>query len=301
VSLSRTASTSIGETDNELDSRPEITYAGEIWRRLLASNAARVGFVVIGLFILLGLFAPLISPYDPIGQELVQRLKGPSAAHLFGTDNLGRDVLSRVLFGARISLQVGVLAVALGLVFGTLLGVISGYFSGWVDTIIMRAMDIMLAFPGTLLAIAIVAARGPGLGNTMVAIGVIQIPIYARIVRGAVLVSKEREFVNAALALGSGHVRIMLRHILPNSLAPIIVQATLGFATAVIEAAALGFLGLGAQPPDPEWGAMLADGYKYLVGAPWALIFPGGAIMLTVLGFNLLGDGLRDALDPRTR
>ena len=301
MSLTRAVPQFEGPVADSADDAPGPGYLGEVWRRLRASNPARVGFVIIALFVLLAVFAPVVSPYDPLEQTLVQRLKAPSAEHLFGTDNLGRDVLARVLFGARISLQVGVLAVALGLVFGTILGLLAGYFSGWTDTITMRAMDIMLAFPATLLAIAIVAARGPGLTNTMIAVGVIQIPIYARIARGAVLGNKEREYVQAALALGSGHARIMFRHILPNSLAPIIVQATLGFATAVIEAAALGFLGLGAQPPEPEWGAMLSDGYKFLVGAPWALIFPGSAIMLTVLGFNLLGDGLRDALDPRTR
>ena len=301
MSLTRAIPQNERPVADNADDEPGPGYLGEVWQRLRASNPARVGFVIIAFFILLATFAPLVSPYDPLEQTLVQRLKAPSAEHIFGTDNLGRDVFARVLFGARISLQVGILAVALGLTFGTVFGLLSGYFGGWTDTITMRTMDIMLAFPATLLAIAIVAARGPGLTNTMIAVGVIQIPIYARIVRGAVLGNKEREYVQAALALGAGHGRIMFRHILPNSLAPIIVQATLGFATAVIEAAALGFLGLGAQPPEPEWGAMLSDGYKFLVGAPWALIFPGSAIMLTVLGFNLLGDGLRDALDPRTR
>jgi peptide/nickel transport system permease protein len=295
VSLTRPASI------NEIEATPESSYLGDVWRRLWQSNLARVGVAIVAVFVLMAALAPVVSPFDPLDQTLVLRLKPPTAEHLFGTDNLGRDVLSRVIYGARISLLVGVIAVALGLVFGTLLGLVSGYASGWVDSVAMRAMDIMLAFPATLLAIAIVAARGPGLPNTMVAVGVVQIPIYARIIRGSVLAVKEHEYVQAARALGIGHVRIMLRHILPNCLSPIIVQATLGFATAVIEAAALGFLGLGAQPPEPEWGAMLSDGYRYLVNAPWALFFPGGAIMLTVLGFNLLGDGLRDALDPRTR
>ncbi len=285
----------------EFELQPAVSYAGDVWRRLWRSNLARVGLAIVGFFVLLALVAPFLTPYSPIDQTLVERLKPPTVAHPFGTDNLGRDVLSRVIHGARISLQVGVIAVLVGLVVGTLIGLVSGYAGGWADSVAMRAMDIMLAFPATLLAIAIVAARGPGLDNTMVAVGVVQIPIYARIVRGTALAMKERDFVQAARSLGAGHPRIMLRHVLPNCLSPIIVQGTLGFATAVIEAAALGFLGLGAQPPDPEWGAMLSDGYRYLVNAPWALFFPGGAIMLTVLGFNLLGDGLRDALDPRTR
>jgi peptide/nickel transport system permease protein len=295
VSLART------EFLEEFEQAPEVGYLGDVWRRLRRNNLARVGLAIVLFFILIAVLASVISPYSPIDQSLVDRLKPPTSAHPFGTDNLGRDVLSRVLHGARISLLVGIISVLLGLVFGTVLGLASGYFGGWTDSITMRAMDIMLAFPATLLAIAIVAARGPGLTNTMIAVGVVQIPIYARIVRGTVLSVKQREYVTAVQALGGSHIRSMTRHILPNSLSPIIVQGTLGFATAVIEAAALGFLGLGAQPPDPEWGAMLSDGYRYLVNAPWALFFPGGAIMLTVLGFNLLGDGLRDALDPRTR
>ncbi len=280
---------------------PRLTYLGDVWRRLVASNLARVGIAVVGFFILVAVVAPLATPYSPTDQTLVMRLKPPTLEHPFGMDHLGRDVMSRVIYGARISLQVGVIAVILGLTVGTLLGLIAGYLAGWIDTVTMRAMDIMLAFPSTLLAIAIVAARGPGLFNTMIAVGIVAIPIYARITRSTVLSVKERDYVLAARSLGAGHSRIMVRHVMPNCLSPIIVQATLGFATAVISAAALGFLGLGAQPPEPEWGAMLADSYGYLINAPWALFFPGGAIMLTVLGFNLLGDGLRDALDPQTR
>jgi len=285
----------------EVPSHPRLTYLGDVWRRLRSSNLARVGIGIVGFFILVALLAPVIAPYNPLDQTLVMRLKPPSMQHLFGTDHLGRDVLSRVAYGARISLQVGMVSVVLGLSIGTLLGLLSGYAASWVDSVIMRAMDIMLAFPTVLLAIAIVAARGPGLFNTMIAVGVVAIPVYARIARGTVVSVKEREYILAARALGAGAPRIVIRHILPNCLSPIIVQATLGFATAVISAAALGFLGLGAQPPEPEWGAMLADSYSYLVNAPWALFFPSGAIMLTVLGFNLLGDGLRDALDPQTR
>ncbi|HEX9015434.1 MAG TPA: ABC transporter permease [Chloroflexota bacterium] len=281
--------------------RPRTSYLGDVWRRLLASTLARVGLAIVLLFIAAAFLAPVLTPQGPTEQTLIMRLKPPSMEHPFGMDHLGRDVFSRVIYGAQISLRIGIVSVMLGLVFGTVLGLVAGYLAGWTDTVIMRFMDIMLAFPSTLLAIAIVAARGPGLDNTILAVGVVAIPIYARITRGTVLSVKESDYVLAARSLGAQPFRMMTRHILPNCLSPIIVQATLGFATAVISAAALGFLGLGAQPPTPEWGAMLADSYQYLVNAPWALFFPGGAIMLTVLGFNLLGDGLRDALDPRTR
>lgn len=281
--------------------RARTTYLGDVWRRLVESKLARVGVVIVLIFVAAAVFAPLLTGSGPTEQTLILRLKPPTMEHPFGMDHLGRDVFSRVIYGAQISLRIGVISVLVGLIFGTILGLLAGYAAGWTDAVIMRFMDIMLAFPSTLLAIAIVAARGPGLDNTIIAVGIVAIPIYARITRGTVLSVKEMDYVLAARSLGAQPSRLMVRHILPNCLSPIIVQATLGFATAVISAAALGFLGLGAQPPTPEWGAMLADSYQYLVNAPWALFFPGGAIMLTVLGFNLLGDGLRDALDPRTR
>jgi peptide/nickel transport system permease protein len=258
---------------------------------------------VILVFVIVAVSIEFVNPYNPrIDGDLVNRLKAPSAAHLFGTDDQGRDVMRRVLHGAPISLQVGLLSVALALALGSSIGLTAGYMGGWFDTIAMRAMDIMLSFPSILLAIAIVAARGPGLGNTMLAIGIVNIPVYARIARAVTLSVKEQEYITAARAIGVRSVRMISRHILPNSLSPLIVQGTLSIATAIIEAAGLGFLGLGAQPPTPEWGAMLSDGYKYLtIGAWWVLLFPGLAIMLTVLGFNLFGDGLRDALDPRLR
>jgi peptide/nickel transport system permease protein len=245
--------------------------------------------------------APALAHHDPVEQALLERLKAPSGAHPFGTDNLGRDVFARVLYGGRISLRVGILAVALGAVVGTLLGLLAGYAGRVADTVISRLMEVVLAFPATLLAIAIVAARGPGIENTMLAIGLIGIPVYARLVRASVLSLKERDFVVAARCVGASGPRILFRHILPNGLSPLVVQATLGIATAIIEAAALGFLGLGAQPPTPEWGLMLTDARNFLLNAPWAMIFPGAAIMLTVLGFNLFGDGLRDALDPQLK
>lgn len=259
------------------------------------------GLAIIAAMTLLAIFAPLPGRYDPIAQELVQRLKPPTSAHWFGTDNLGRDVFSRVLHGGRISLRVGFVSVAVGAFIGSILGLLAGYVGRIADTAISRTMEIVLAFPSTLLAIAIVATRGPGIENTMMAISVISIPVYARLMRASVLALKERDFVIAARCIGADGRRILLGHILPNALSPLIVQVTLGIATAIIEAAALGFLGLGAQPPTPEWGLMLTDARNFLLNAPWAMIFPGAAIMVTVLGFNLFGDGLRDALDPQLK
>jgi peptide/nickel transport system permease protein len=275
------------------------------WRdalyRLLHDRAALAGLAIIGGMALLAIFAPLVGRHDPIAQELIQRLKPPTGAHWFGTDNLGRDVFSRVLHGGRISLRVGFVSVAVGAFVGSLLGLIAGYAGRVADSIISRVMEIVLAFPSTLLAIAIVAARGPGIENTMMAISAISIPIYARLMRSSVLALKERDYVMAARCIGASGSRILFGHILPNGLSPLIVQATLGIATAIIEAAALGFLGLGAQPPTAEWGLMLTDARNFLLNAPWAMIFPGAAIMVTVLGFNLFGDGLRDALDPQMK
>jgi peptide/nickel transport system permease protein len=258
---------------------------------------------VMLIFVLIGVVVPFAWPYNPrVDSDLVNRLKSPTLQHPFGTDDQGRDVFRRVMHGANISLRVGIAAVALALSLGSLIGLVAGYFGGLTDNILMRLMDVMLSFPATLLAIGIVAARGPGLDNTMLAIGVVNIPIYARLARATTLSIKEQDYITAARAIGAQPGRIIARHVFPNSLSPIIVQGTLSIATAILEAAALGFLGLGAQPPTPEWGAMLSDGYKYLtIGAWWVLLFPGLAIMLTVLGFNLLGDGLRDALDPRLR
>ena len=270
-------------------------------RRLVKDRAAIAGLLIIGLMAFLAVGAPLITRQNPLEQELVQRLKPPTAQHLFGTDNLGWDVFSRVLHGGRVSLRVGFVSVALGAFVGSLLGLVAGYGGRLADTAISRTMEIVLAFPSTLLAIAIVASRGPGIENTMMAIGVMSIPVYARLMRSSVLTLKERDFVLAARCVGASGNRILFGHILPNGLSPLIVQSTLGIGTAIIEAAALGFLGLGAQPPTPEWGLMLTDARNFLLNAPWAMIFPGLAIMVTVLGFNLFGDGLRDALDPQMK
>ncbi len=283
--------------------RKQVGLWGDAWRRLKRSSNAQVGMAIMLIFVLLGVLIPIVDPYNPrIDSDLMNRLKAPSAEHLFGTDDQGRDLFRRVLHGANISLRVGIASVALALILGCFIGLVAGFFGGLTDNVAMRAMDIMLSFPATLLAIGIVATRGPGLDNTMLAIGVVNIPRYARLARATTLSIKEQDYIMAAHAIGVKPNRIIWRHIFPNSLSPIVVQSTLSIATAIIEAAALGFLGLGAQPPTPEWGAMLSDGYKYLtIGAWWVLLFPGIAIMLTVLGFNLLGDGLRDALDPRLR
>jgi peptide/nickel transport system permease protein len=254
---------------------------------------------IVLLAVVTASFAPLIAPYDPLKANLREMLRPPSLRHPLGTDELGRDILSRIIYGSRISLTLGVVSVGIGLMGGLPLGAVGAYYGGAADLVIMRFIDILLAFPAILLAIVVVSILGPGLYNAMIAVGVAQLPIYARLIRSVVLSIKEKDFVEAARALGAGDSWILFRHIVPNAMAPIIVQATLNIASAILSAAALGFLGLGAQPPTPEWGTMLSKGRVYLRVAPHVTTFPGLAILLTVLGFNLLGDGLRDALDPR--
>lgn len=273
----------------------------EGWIRFRKNKMALIGSGIVLFFILLAIFAPFIAPYDMNDQQLSMRLQAPSKDHIFGTDDFGRDIFSRVVYGARISLWVGFFSVLGSVVIGSLLGIIAGYYGRWIDAVISRIFDIMLAFPSILLAIGIVAVLGPSLKNALIAIAIINIPNFGRLIRSRVLSIKQEEYITAAKAIGMSDARILFHHILPNSMAPIIVQGTLAIATAIIEAAALGFLGLGAQPPNPEWGKMLADSKAYLTQAPWTMIFPGLAIMLTVLGFNLMGDGLRDALDPRMK
>ena len=282
---------------------PGQSPAAAAWRRLIASPVARAGLAMVCGFLLMAVVTPAVHRYDAgTDSDLGSRLRSPSREHPFGTDSLGRDILVRVLHGARVSLGLGVSSVAVAACLGSGLGLVAGYVGRRTDLVLMFCMDILLAFPGTLLAIAIVAMIGPGLRNSLLAISIVAIPVYARISRGAVLELRHLEFVTAARCLGGGDGRLLLRHILPNSLPPLIVQTTLAIAFAILETAALGFLGLGAQPPTAEWGAMLADSYKYFTsGAWWVFFFPGAAIMLSVLGFNLLGDGLRDALDPRLR
>ncbi|WP_254778819.1 MULTISPECIES: nickel transporter permease [unclassified Bacillus (in: firmicutes)] len=273
----------------------------EAWQAFCKNRLALVGMGIVIFFIILAFIAPMIAPYSFKEQVLTERLQAPSEKHWFGTDDFGRDIFSRILYGARISLWVGFFSVLGSVIVGTFLGIVAGYYGRWIDSIISRFFDIMLAFPSILLAIAVVAILGPSLQNALIAIAVINIPNFGRLVRSKVLSVKQEEYIMAAKAVGMKDSRILFRHILPNSVSPVIVQATLAIATAIIEAAALGFLGLGAQAPTPEWGKMLADSKQYLVQAPWTLFFPGVAIMLTVLGFNLMGDGLRDVLDPKMK
>ena len=275
--------------------------------KLFRNKTGVVGLIIITIFVLCALLAPIISPHDPIENSLYDQIKPPiwspggSAKNILGTDDLGRDILSRIIYGARLSLLVGVVSVGIALFFGSLLGALAGYFKGWSDNIIMRFMDILLAFPHILLAIVIVAYLGPKLRNAMMAIGIITIPRFARIVRASVLEEFEKDYVMAAKAAGATNRRILFNAIFPNCLSPIIVQASLGFGSAILDAAGLSFLGLGAQPPTPEWGAMIAQGRSMILRAWWVMTLPGIAILLGVLGFNLLGDGLRDAMDPRLR
>ncbi|MBM4459378.1 MAG: ABC transporter permease [Chloroflexi bacterium] len=286
--------------DTQLTPRRSRGLFRDAMRRLVASWSGRVGLAVVLFIILVAVGAPVVSPYDPrTDSNLAESRQAPSLDHPFGTDRLGRDMLRRIAHGARISLLVGLAVVASASAVGVVFGMLSGYLGGAADSVIMRVMDVLLAFPGILLAIAIVAVRGPGLLNTMLAVAVVGIPGYARVMRSMVLSLREREFVVAARMVGARDRRIMFLHIFPNSLSPLIVQATLGIGGAILFAAALGFLGLGAQPPTPEWGAMISDGIPFLRTDPHMVFFPGFAIMLTVLGFNLLGDGLRDALDPQ--
>ncbi|HUY99936.1 MAG TPA: ABC transporter permease [Thermomicrobiaceae bacterium] len=269
--------------------------------RFVRNRAAGVGAAIILLIVLTALLAPVIAPDDPYHQDLAASLQGPSAGHLFGTDSLGRDVLSRVLYGGRITIPMGVAAVAIALILGVPVGLFSGYRLGWTDTLAMRLTDILLAFPSLLLAMAIMAALGVHLWTVSVAIAVTSIPLYVRLVRGEVMRLRGREFVDAARCVGVNDRTIVFRHILPNALSPIIIQASLNAALAILSVSALSFIGLGAQPPSAEWGAMLADGRSVMQVAWNVTTFPGIAIVLVVLGFNLLGDGLRDAYDPRSR
>jgi peptide/nickel transport system permease protein len=273
----------------------------EAWNGFKKSKVAVVGMGIVFFFILLAIFGPLLAQEGINDQVLKDRLLPPSSKYWLGTDDLGRDILSRIIHGARISLWVGFFSVIGSVVVGSALGIIAGYYGRWVDTIISRIFDIMLAFPSILLAIAIVSVLGPNLRNALIAIAIINVPNFGRLIRSKVLSIKEDEYITAAKGVGMKDARILISHILPNSMAPVIVQGTLAIATAILEAAALGFLGLGAQAPMPEWGKMLADSKSFLHSAPWTMVFPGIAIMLTVLGFNLMGDGLRDALDPRMK
>lgn len=268
------------------------------WRK---NKIGAIGAVVVILLIFVAIAAPLIAPYSPREMNTIRRMEGPSADHFFGTDRFGRDEFSRIVYGARVSLQVGVIAVSIGVLSGLVLGLMAGYYGKFLDSIIMRFMDILFAFPSILLALVVIAVLGPSLTNTMIAIGITNMPVFTRIVRASVLSVREEEYVTAARALGLKDVRLLARHILPNILAPVIVQASLALSGAILTEAALSFLGLGIQPPTPSWGSMLSESRRYMELAPWTAIFPSLAIMVTVMSFNLFGDGLRDILDPRIK
>jgi peptide/nickel transport system permease protein len=277
------------------------TARARVRREFVRHRLALGGAVFLTVVIVAGFLAPVIAPYDPIAQSLLSRLEAPSAEHWLGTDEIGRDEFSRLLYGARTSLFIGFVGTAGGIVLGSLLGLMAGYFGGWTDNLLMRLIDVMYAFPGILLAILIVAIMGPGLTNLMVALTIWGTPTLARIVRSVILSLKEQEFVLAAEAIGATPGRVILRHLFPNTTAPIIVYASLGVAGSLLTAASLGFLGVGVQPPTPEWGAMLSTGRGYLREASFLMIFPGLMIFLTVMSLNLIGDALRDALDPYLR
>ncbi len=268
-------------------------------RRFRRNRGAVVGLALVALLVAVAALAPVLAPYAPDAQDLRARLRAPSAAHWFGTDEFGRDILSRVLFGARISLLTGLVPVVSGLIVGTAIGLVAGFYRGWLDDVLMRVMDVLLAFPSLLLALAVVGTLGPGLVNAVIAVSVVSVPSYARLARSVVIAAREEEFVHAARSLGANDPRLMLRHVLPSTIGPLTVQATLGIGFAILSMAGLSFLGLGVQPPTSDWGEMLSRGRRFLPDSAWLLLYPGAAISLTVLAFNLLGDGLRDAFDPR--
>lgn len=284
---------------NEVASKPK-SYWNIVWKHLKRNKGAIVGASILLFFILISVFAPLLAPFPIEQMKMESRFQSPSAEHWLGTDEFGRDILSRMMHGGRVSLMMGLVAVSIAGIIGVFLGVVSGYYRK-LDIYIMQVMDILLAFPSLLLAIAIIAVLGVGLTNAMIAVAISVIPSYVRVVRGAVLSIREKEYIEAVKALGVSDIKIIGKHILPNVLSPVIVLSTLQFGTSILAAASLSFLGLGAQPPTPEWGAMAYVGKSFLLDAWWMSLFPGLAIMLVVLGFNMLGDGLRDALDPRLK
>ena len=282
----------------EADELRHISGTRRAWYEFRSNRFALVGAVFITFIALMGILAPVVSTHDPYKQSLRKRMKPPSAEHIMGTDELGRDFYSRLAYGARVSLFVGIVGTATGVFCGTIIGLISGFFGGQTDTLVMRVIDVMYAFPGIVLAILVVAVLGPSLFNLIIVLAIWATPTLSRIVRGNVLSLMEQDYVQAALAIGASRRRIMFLHLLPNTLAPIIVYATLGVAGAILTTAALGFLGLGVQPPQAEWGNMLSNGRQYLRKAPLLMIFPGALISMTVISINLVGDALRDALDP---
>ena len=295
------AETIAAKSPVELEEEKPRGYWGDTLRQLLRHRLGMLGLALTTVLIVVGLFGPYVAPYDPNAIDARARFAPPSLEHPLGTDDFGRDILSRVMHGARVSLQVGFIAVGIAATVGSTLGLVAGYAGRVLDEVIMRAMDVLFAFPAILLAIAILAALGKGVENAMIAIGIVYIPIFARIARGSVLSIREEEFIEAARSCGAGDGRILWKHILPNAMAPLIVETTLSLAFAILAEAALSFFGLGVQPPDASWGRMLSEGRGFFRQSAWLAIFPGLAIMLTVMGFNFLGDGLRDAMDPSLR
>ncbi len=273
----------------------------EIWEIALRNKLTLTGFAIVALVVLVGLLAPVLAPYDPNEMNIPARLQAPGAEHLFGTDEMGRDILSRVMYGARISIAVGVIIVAVSAAIGIVLGSLSGYFGGRADQAVLAVTDMILAFPSMVLALALTAAMGPGLLNTMLAVIIVRIPMYTRLMRGQVLVAKEQQYVRAARTFGEKPFWIVVRHIVPNCLTPLMVQMTLGIGDAILIASSMSFIGLGAQPPTPEWGAMISTARIYAIDQWWYAAFPGLSILITIMGFNLIGDGIRDILDPRSR
>jgi len=288
-------------TEEKKRVNPQMENFKNVWRKLRQNYLAMAGGILIVLFMIVAVIGPWITTGDPMAPNVADRLEGPSSQYWFGTDHHGRDIFTRIIHGMSITLYIGFLSVFVGMIFGVVFGIVSGYYGGRIDAIIMRTMDVLLAFPGILLALGIVAVLGGSINNVIIAISIFSIPVFARIVRGSTLSVRKLEYVDAVRALGASDFRIIFRHILPNIMSPIIVQATLRIATAVLTASGLSFLGLGAQPPTPEWGAMLAAGRNYMWEHPHIALFPGLAIVLVVLAFNLFGDGVRDALDPKLK
>ncbi len=281
--------------------RPSQSYWSRMGRKAVRNPQGIIGFIIVLLFALMAIFGPMLAPYSPTSMKMTKRLAAPGGDFLLGTDDFGRDILSRLLHGAGASFQVGLFSVLIALIFGTLLGLLAGYRGSWIDTIIVSAMDILFAFPAVLLAIAIMAMLGPNLNNVILAIGIVNLPVFARLTRGSVMSVKGLLYIEAARSTGVPDLIIVFRHVLPNILAPLIVQGSLTIAAAILTEASLSYLGLGNPPPAPSWGNMLSSGYGFMQTSPWPAIFPGLAIMLAVLGFNLMGDGLRDTLDPTLR
>lgn len=293
------------KTDNSMTLEKPPNLRVQSWKnffsKLKKNKAALAGGILIILFIIVAIVGPFFTPYEPNKQIITEKLNGPSLDHWFGTDHLGRDIFSRVIHGMKLTLYIGFFSVILGATVGVLLGILAGYYGKMTDTIIMRSMDVLLAFPGILLALAIVSVLGASLNNVIIAVAIFSVPVFARIVRGSTMAVKNLEYIDAVKVLGASDARIIFKHVLPNVTSPLIVQASLNIATAILAASGLSFLGLGAQPPTPEWGAMLSDGRNYLFNAPHVAFFPGIAIVVVVLAFNILGDGLRDALDPKMK